>query len=98
MAEPIVVGSDAQIEFECRSNGALVDPTVIKVYTYSPAGVAANYTYGTDGTWTKVDTGHYRCLVEADEAGTWLYRIVTDPAGGYRKVFQGRFDVEALDF
>lgn len=56
------------------SNGAPVDPSVIKVTVVTPAGTETTYTYGVDAGLTKASTGVYRLNIDtSSNRGLWLY-------------------------
>jgi hypothetical protein len=76
-------------------DGTLIDPTTVVFRTYSPLGVEATYTYGTDDEIEKVSTGVYNADFDVgDDAGRWHWRWqVTD--GFILAARQGSFVVQS---
>ena len=71
------------------------DPTTVTCTVTDPSANAATYTYGVSANLTKVSTGHYKCLWDADEAGVWEILWYGATAGG-KVTVQRTYEVPAL--
>lgn len=86
-------GDDVYCEGEFRNTaGALADPTAVFAKTTNPQGtVSAAYQYGVDAVLTKQSTGIYWLKVDANQSGTWKYRIYSTGTG--KAAARGSFTV-----
>ncbi len=79
------IGDGYTIETEIRVDGDLVDPATVLLSITAPSGTTTN------PAPTQTETGKYRHIVTADEAGRWRYKwTTTGPAG----VTHGSFIVQ----
>jgi hypothetical protein len=78
------------------SAGNLVDPSVVKFRTRTPAAVVTEYTYGVNGDLVKDSTGVYHFDIVLETAGLWKYRWVSTGIGAAAKVVS--LDVAEAEF
>jgi len=78
------------------SDGTAADPTAVLFQFKDPSGNAATYTYGTDAELVKSGIGVYYVDVDADEAGTWVYRFYATGTG--KSAAQSTFGIKKSEF
>lgn len=70
-----------------------VDPATLTCAVTDPTGAVTTYTYGSSPGFTKASTGVYALQVDAEVAGSWLYRFLG--TGTYQAAVEGTFLVAA---
>lgn len=78
------------------SAGAAQDPTAVFFQFKDPSDNATTYTYGVDAELVKSSTGVYYVDVDADEEGTWTYRLYSTGTG--QGAAQSTFGVKKSEF
>lgn len=75
-----------------NGEGAVADPTVVKVTVENPDGEETTYIYETDDEVVNVSTGIYTIDIDIDQSGTWYYRWWS--TGLIKAARQNLFEVE----
>jgi hypothetical protein len=78
------------------STGSLVDPSVVKFRTRTPAGVVTEYTYGVNADLARDSLGVYHFDIALTTAGLWKYRWISTGVGAAAKVVT--LDVAEAEF
>lgn len=60
---------------------AAIDPDVVLFAFRRPDNTGAIYTYGTDAQLVKDSTGNYHVDLDADQVGTYYYRMYSTGTG-----------------
>lgn len=90
-------GDDVYCEGEFRNTaGALANPSDVFAQTINPQGALAEYEYGVDASLTRPSTGIYWLKVDADNSGTWYFRIYSTGTG--KAAAEGSFIVLPSQF
>jgi uncharacterized protein YfaS (alpha-2-macroglobulin family) len=76
--------------------GVAADPTAVFFSVKDPEGTQSDLTYGDDVEVVKDSTGHYHVDVDANIAGTWLYRFFSTGTG--KAAAEGSFTVSPSNF
>lgn len=64
-----------------QTDGTNIDPSVVKAWYKSPAGVMTTLTYGTDAALMRSATGVYYFDLDVDTAGRWYYGFYSTGTG-----------------
>lgn len=77
--ENIVIGQGIRLTAEFTNvNGALADPSALRVRVRSPSGVLTDYVYGAAAEMVKESVGKYHATIVVPEEGHWTYRWEAD--------------------
>jgi uncharacterized protein YfaS (alpha-2-macroglobulin family) len=87
------IGDDVrcQATFTNSDTNVPIDPTVVRFQVRPPSGAITTYTYNSDPQLTRVSTGVYRVVVDANQIGIWHYRFYSE--GNGKAAGEGRFEV-----
>ena len=69
-----VEGQRILVEGEFRLEGVPTDPTVVRFYSRSPAGLVTELVYPS-ADLVRTDLGTYEAQVTANTPGTWAFRF-----------------------
>lgn len=80
------------------ADDAATDPDVVRVKYQDPSGNDTTDVYGV-GSTVKSGTGVYYLDIDADEAGTWYYRVEGETSGGVGQgAAESYFNVRLSEF
>lgn len=79
--------------FTDADTGEALDPTAVFLKIETPSHTVTTYEYGVGAMIVRDGVGKYHAIIDANEAGTWIYRWVSTGTG--KTADQKRFEVEA---
>jgi len=90
-------GDDIDCFADFRSAaGTYMDPAAVYCKVQDPDGTETTYTYGESANLVRLDTGKYRCRVDANMSGTWFYKWYSTGTG--KAAGESEFVVERSQF
>lgn len=71
-------GEIARLGITLTVDGAVTDPSTIKIRVKPPTTAAVEYVYGVDSNVTRLSTGVYRAAITiTNDPGPWQYRWIS---------------------